>query len=287
MIARAGRIRWLRRSGWLHARDGPCAAAVPADRRRAGRAQLAGRQAERLPPRADAARRADRVPLHPPGGLVLAGAADRRDADSRWARGRVGHRVRRPPCGSCSTTAPPARSTASCSAPASRSAPTAIRCWGPELSADLRTRDGAPLLAAGFESSVAGLHFVGAFAAASFGPVMRFVSGTPFTGRALGAHVRDARPPTLVRTRPASAPRLRRCGPGPLVTGASYRALGGRAQPGPARRAVRVVRSDEHALAHASRYVSGRLSWPAAGDGAAASSTCSISPSASACTAGS
>jgi cation diffusion facilitator CzcD-associated flavoprotein CzcO len=60
---------------------------------------------------------------------------------------------------------------------------------GPELRAQLRMRDGAPLLAPGFESSVPGLHFVGAFAAASFGPVMRFVSGTPFTGRALARHL--------------------------------------------------------------------------------------------------
>jgi hypothetical protein len=52
---------------------------------------------------------------------------------------------------------------------------------------------------------VPGLHFVGAFAAASFGPVMRFVSGTPFTGRSLGAHVRNSHPPTLVRAQPASA----------------------------------------------------------------------------------
>jgi len=61
--------------------------------------------------------------------------------------------------------------------------------FGPELAGALRTRDGAPLLRAGFESSVDGLHFVGAFAAATFGPVMRFVSGTPFTGTALGVHV--------------------------------------------------------------------------------------------------
>ena len=77
---------------------------------------------------------------------------------------------------------------------------------GPGLRANLRVRDGAPLLGAGFESSIAGLHFVGAFAAASFGPVMRFVSGTPFTGMALGLHVAHTRPPASLRTRPASAP---------------------------------------------------------------------------------
>jgi FAD-dependent urate hydroxylase len=35
------------------------------------------------------------------------------------------------------------------------------------------------------ESSVPGLHFLGAPAAWSFGPIMRFVSGGWYTGRAL------------------------------------------------------------------------------------------------------
>jgi thioredoxin reductase len=45
--------------------------------------------------------------------------------------------------------------------------------------------DGYPKLKKGFESSVRGLHFVGAPAAHSYGPLMRFVSGTKFTGREL------------------------------------------------------------------------------------------------------
>jgi thioredoxin reductase len=49
----------------------------------------------------------------------------------------------------------------------------------------LRVNYGYPELTAGFESSVPGLHFVGAPAARSFGPLCRFVSGTPFTARAL------------------------------------------------------------------------------------------------------
>jgi D-aspartate ligase len=53
---------------------------------------------------------------------------------------------------------------------------------------------------------------------------------------------------------------------GALVTGASYRALAVVRSLGRRGIRVRVVRSDEHALAHASRYVSGRLSWPAAAD---------------------
>jgi hypothetical protein len=41
------------------------------------------------------------------------------------------------------------------------------------------------VLRRGLESSVPGLHFVGAPAAWSFGPIMRFVSGGWYTGRAL------------------------------------------------------------------------------------------------------
>jgi FAD-dependent urate hydroxylase len=49
----------------------------------------------------------------------------------------------------------------------------------------LHVNYGYPELTPGFESSVPGLHFVGAPAARSFGPLCRFVSGTPFTARAL------------------------------------------------------------------------------------------------------
>jgi cation diffusion facilitator CzcD-associated flavoprotein CzcO len=55
----------------------------------------------------------------------------------------------------------------------------------PELLKGVRRTDGYPLLGPGFESSVPGLHFLGAPAARSFGPVCRFVSGTPYTTRAL------------------------------------------------------------------------------------------------------
>jgi thioredoxin reductase len=57
--------------------------------------------------------------------------------------------------------------------------------FGAGLLQGLRVSDGYPELSAGFESSVPGLHFVGAPAARSFGPLCRFVSGTPFTARAL------------------------------------------------------------------------------------------------------
>src|SRR4051812_3720448 len=47
----------------------------------------------------------------------------------------------------------------------------------PSLLAHVRRVNGYPVLGPGMESSVPGLHFVGAPAAWSFGPIMRFVSG--------------------------------------------------------------------------------------------------------------
>jgi hypothetical protein len=65
----------------------------------------------------------------------------------------------------------------------------------PELGAQLRIHDGSPLLGRGLESSVPGLHFVGAPAAESFGPTMRFVVGTAYTAAALTQHVRGRHSP--------------------------------------------------------------------------------------------
>jgi FAD-dependent urate hydroxylase len=62
-----------------------------------------------------------------------------------------------------------------------------------ELLRDVARIDGYPRLGPGFESSARGLHFVGATAAVSFGPVMRFVSGTRYAGPWLARHVRRAR----------------------------------------------------------------------------------------------
>jgi FAD-dependent urate hydroxylase len=59
----------------------------------------------------------------------------------------------------------------------------------PELLRSLRLVDGSPALDTGLESSVPGLHFVGAPAAQTFGPVMRFVVGTAYAAPALARHV--------------------------------------------------------------------------------------------------
>lgn len=65
------------------------------------------------------------------------------------------------------------------------------------LLAHLRTVDGYPILGRGMESSVPGLHFVGAPAAASFGPLMRFVVGTAYTGPVLTQGVLARRRPVF------------------------------------------------------------------------------------------
>ena len=53
----------------------------------------------------------------------------------------------------------------------------------------LEIRDGLPVLRPGLESSVRGLHFVGAPASGSFGPIMRFVIGTWYAAPALTRQV--------------------------------------------------------------------------------------------------
>jgi hypothetical protein len=64
----------------------------------------------------------------------------------------------------------------------------------PELTSRISRARGYPVLRRGFESSVPGLHFLGAPAAYSFGPVMRFVSGGWFSGRELARAVAGNRP---------------------------------------------------------------------------------------------
>lgn len=58
-----------------------------------------------------------------------------------------------------------------------------IEFLDPSLVADLGTISGSPRLSATFESSTRGLHFVGLTAAATFGPLMRFVAGSDFAAR--------------------------------------------------------------------------------------------------------
>jgi hypothetical protein len=72
----------------------------------------------------------------------------------------------------------------------------------PELVARVRCVEGHPVLDTGFETSVRGLHFVGAPAMHSFGPLLRFVSGTEFAARRVTRRVTSGRS-ALRETEPA------------------------------------------------------------------------------------
>jgi FAD-dependent urate hydroxylase len=51
----------------------------------------------------------------------------------------------------------------------------------PQLLDKIARVDGSPALGAGFVSSVSNLHFVGSYAVKSYGPLLRFIAGAPFT----------------------------------------------------------------------------------------------------------
>ena len=63
---------------------------------------------------------------------------------------------------------------------------------GHELRTQLAVSRGTPKLGAGYVSSVPGLYFTGLPAAASYGPVMRFVCGTEFASPRLAKHLAAA-----------------------------------------------------------------------------------------------
>jgi hypothetical protein len=73
----------------------------------------------------------------------------------------------------------------------------------PFLGGDLLERlervGGQPVLRPGLESSVPGLHFVGAPAALSFGPVMRFIVGSWYDAPAVARHFAGRRQPLFAR----------------------------------------------------------------------------------------
>jgi thioredoxin reductase len=59
----------------------------------------------------------------------------------------------------------------------------------PELLREIQQLDGYPVVAAGFHTSVPGLHFVGATGARNFGPLMYFVTGTEFASNELASFI--------------------------------------------------------------------------------------------------
>jgi hypothetical protein len=72
-----------------------------------------------------------------------------------------------------------------------------------DLLRNLRVVGGYPELTAGFEASLPGLHFFGASAAGTFGPLMRFVAGTRYAARALTCCIRG-QAPSLAKGKVAS-----------------------------------------------------------------------------------
>jgi hypothetical protein len=76
-----------------------------------------------------------------------------------------------------------------------------------EILGDLRRVGDYPVLRRGLESSVEGLHIVGAPAAWSFGPIMRFVSGSWYAGKAVARVIGESRSPQpslhVARVQPA------------------------------------------------------------------------------------
>lgn len=58
-----------------------------------------------------------------------------------------------------------------------------------ELARSIQQFDGYPKLSSGFCCSVPGLHFIGATAARSFGPLLNFVAGTEFASRELMSYL--------------------------------------------------------------------------------------------------
>jgi glycine/D-amino acid oxidase-like deaminating enzyme len=61
----------------------------------------------------------------------------------------------------------------------------------PQLRSRIVRHGDSPVLSTGFESSVEGLHFVGASAVASFGPLLRFIAGAGFAARRIARTVGD------------------------------------------------------------------------------------------------
>ncbi len=74
----------------------------------------------------------------------------------------------------------------------------------PELRDRIARHAGLPVLSGSFESSVPGLHFIGAAAVGSFGPLLRFIAGAGFAARRLTRHAQR----TMTADRVVDAPSI-------------------------------------------------------------------------------
>ncbi len=185
VVARASRIRWLRRSGWLHNH-------VPAVRR------LLYHPTDVGPPGLNQiTARPDLFTSFPMPLQRRMAYRSIRPAAAGWLWSRI--RNVRVTTGRMIVSAVPKDGGLSLSLDdeTTRQVDHAFLSTGfridvaryPFLSEQLKRQvqcvQGYPSLSRGFESSVPGLHFLGAPAAWSYGPLMRFVSGTTYTSRLL------------------------------------------------------------------------------------------------------
>ena len=76
----------------------------------------------------------------------------------------------------------------------------------PDLLQQVERAGGYPVLRRGMESTVPGLHFLGAPAASSFGPIMRFVAGGWYGAESLTRRVVGSRSATADSPVPVPAP---------------------------------------------------------------------------------
>jgi predicted ATP-grasp superfamily ATP-dependent carboligase/cation diffusion facilitator CzcD-associated flavoprotein CzcO len=146
----------------------------------------------------------------------------------------------------------------------------------PELLDSVARVDGYPELDRGFQSSVRGLYFTGAAAARSFGPLVRFVSGTKYSATTIARRIAaDSNMETTagrsaqeLRNIPAPSPR----GPashkeGALVLGGDPASLGIIRSLGRHNIAVWAL-VGKYRLAGKSRYCGRTLRWPQPSDDA-------------------
>ncbi len=89
-----------------------------------------------------------------------------------------------------------------------------------DLRGELRLAGGAPALDRGFQSSADGLYFAGYSAAASFGPVMRFVFGTAFAAPRIARELAPLRATRAAATARATAARKKATTARDLAAGA-------------------------------------------------------------------
>ena len=198
VIMRSARVRWLSRSGWLHRQSGPFARLLypPSDVGPPILNQLVARP--------------DVFRLLPRSAQNWVAYRAIRPAASGWLRSRIGE-VRVTTRRAIVEAFPESRHVSLILDDGSkRTVDHVLLATGykidvasnpilaPSIVNDMLRVQGYPCLQTGFESSVSGLHFVGAAAAWSYGPLFRFVSGTDYAARAVTRRVVGSRSDKLI-----------------------------------------------------------------------------------------